>query len=167
MYAHNIVTSKVDLWEKCSLFLTYSVTGSRSCILLANLQKYVQFRCEGLWVHLYVTAEPCTRSRVGIRSKLLSAWDCAAITQKHCQKYCQLLKVRMQVRSSQQHTQASNSDLSAWQTGSNTGLTWHVCVASSSGVTSVSYFVLFCITVQGTDMASDLDRDAYMQNCDP
>lgn len=53
------------------------------------------------------------------------------------QKYCQLLKVG-QVWSSQQHPQTSNSDLSAWQSGSNTVFPWHVCVASSPGVTSMS-----------------------------
>lgn len=31
----------------------------------------------------------------------------------------------------------------------------------------VSYFGLFHIIVQETDTASDLDRSAYMQNCDP
>lgn len=97
--------------------------------------------------------EPCGNSEQA--AACVRLWSIA-------QKYCQLLKVG-QVWSSHQHTPTSISDLSAWQTGSNRVLPWHVCVAGGSGVTSMSDVW----GVQGTDMASDLDSGTYMQNCDP
>lgn len=158
-YDHNIVTSKVDLWEKYSLFVIYRVTGPASC------QEIYRNTCNPDVRDFGYTCPSQQNSAQG------AIWEFGASCCMHKIMQCNT-ETLPAPEGRAGMVLASHSDEELWPLSMAnwpkfSTSTACLCCLQFWSYLYISCFGFFCILAQGTDTASNLDRSTYMQNCDP